>query len=274
VGRAVQKLGGSVDGYLSRNTTEEDNKSYMRLRLGYILEEGGHGFPNNDIKFKIDLPKTEFRWSLIFETDPDDFETLEEQQQDNKARERAFESTDGSTGALKFVLNDWQYWKTDFDVGVKTPLPLNPFVRFNMNRSYQVTELWKAHLKHSVYYFNQEGFGERSTLLLLRPLAPEWTFLNFINMRWQDVGQILEFSEVMTFQHRLSERDVFSYRTGVFYQEHPDPHLQSYFVDVIYRRRLHEHWLYGEMIPSVVWSQENDFNSLVALSFRLEVLFD
>ena len=88
------------------------------------------------------------------------------------------------------------------------------------------------------------------------------------------MDQILEFSEVVTFQHRLTERDTFLYRTGIFYQEHPDPHTQSYFVDTIYRRRLHEDWLYGEVIPSVTWAEVNNFHSLATLTFRLDIIFD
>ncbi len=274
VGSAVQKLTGSVDNFLSGDKTIIESESYIRLRLGYIFEEGGHTYPNNNIRLKVDLPKTRYRWSLIFETDPDEFETLEQQQQDNKTREQALQTTDGSIGAIRFILNDWRYWKNDFDVGVKAPLPLNPFVRFNMRRRYQITDFWSANLKHSVYYFDHEGFGEHSTFSLERPLDPDWTFFNVINMQWHDVDQILEFSEVVTFQHILTERDVFLYRTGAFYQDHPVSHLQSYFVDASYRRRLYEHWLYGEVVPSVVWSEVHDFDAIAALTFRVEIIFD
>lgn len=274
VGSAVKKMTGSVDSYLSRDKSVSQNDSYIRLRLGYILEEGGGTFPNNDIKLKMDLPKTEDRWKLIFETNPEDFETLENQQQDHTAAQRVYQNADGSIGAVKFILNDWRYWKSDFDVGVKAPLPLEPFVRFNIKRQYKLSEFWSAATKHSVYYFTQEGFGEHSTLVFDRPLDDSWTFLNAINMQWHNTNEVLEFSEVVTFQHRLTERDTFLYRTGAFYQEHPVPHLQSYFVDTIYRRRLYEHWLFGEVIPSVIWSENKEFNANTTLTLRIEVIFD
>jgi hypothetical protein len=273
VGRTVQKIGGSVDGYLSKDQETVVNESYVRLRLGYVAEESGHAYPNNDIKLKIDLPKSENRWSLIFETDPNDLDSLQDQQ-DTKAKERAFSNADGSIGAIKFVLNDWRYWKNDFDVGVKTPLPLESFVRFNMNRQYQITPKWTARLKHSIYFFHQDGLGERSTLTFIRPIDSEWTFLNTTNLRWQHDEEILEYADIVAFQRILTDRDTLLYRIGGFYQDHPKSVLQSYFVDTIYRRRVHEDWLFLEVIPSITRSAENNYDALTSITFRLEVIFD
>lgn len=274
LGQAVKAMTSSVDSYLSSDKTFVENDSLLRLRLGYVFLEDGQTHPNNDIKLKVDLPKTKNKWSLIFETAPEELQSLEEQKMDSKGTEQAFQTTDGSIGALRFMLNDWRHWENDFDLGVKMPLPLNPFVRFNTKRRYQINKNWGANIKHSLYYFREEKFGEHTRVLFDRPLNPSWTFFNGIDLRWQDEGNVLEYADVFIFEHRPTDRDVFSYRTGAFYQEHPKPHLQSYFVDMVYRRRLYSHWLYGEVTPSVTWSETDNFNDMAGLTFRLEVIFD
>lgn len=274
VGSGVKKMTGSVDSYLSRNKAVVENDSYIRLRLGYVLEEGGHTFPNNDIKLKVDLPKTKNKWALVFETNPDEFETLEQQHQDNKTQQQAFQGSNSSIGAMKFILGDWQYWKNDFDVGIKMPFPANPFVRFNTKRRYQMSELWSSRIKHSIYYFREEKLGEHSSVMFERPIVKDWTFFNAVDMQWQSQGDILEYSDIVMFQQILTDRDTFLYRTGEFYQQHPSPHLQSYFIDTVYRRRLHHDWLFLDTIPSVTWSEDHHFHGIFALTLRLEVIFN
>lgn len=274
VGDAVQSISGSVDNFLARDASVNNNESYVRLRLGYVTEEGGHAYPNNNIKLKVDLPKTSHKWSLVFESDPDELESLEEQQQDHKDPRRALEDTDGSIGAIRFMLNDWRHWENDIDVGIKAPYPFDPFVRFSTKRRYQLSPEWAVGIRHAIYYFSRDGFGERSNVLFSRPLDSSWTFFNSLDMRWQDEGQLLEFGEVLMFQQVYTERDTFLYRTGAFYQDHPRSALQSYFIDMTYRRRLHAHWLYGEIIPGVTWPASTDFKSVAALTLRLEVVFD
>ncbi len=273
VSKAIKAMTGSVDDFLSQDDEDIVNESYLKLRLAQVLEEGGHTYPKNDLKLKVDLPKTENRWALIFETDPDEFESLEEQNQNRESDDNSIRNTDGSVGALRVMLDEWNNWKSDFDVGVKAPLPLNSFVRFNMQRGYKLNEAWSARVRHSVYYFHEEGFGERSRFNLHRRLGEDWSFTNLMDMQWRHEGQELEFGEIVSFHHSASGRDAFTYRAGGFYEEHPGSHVKSYFVDVRYRRRLHSNWLYGEIIPDVTWAEANDFNDLASISFRLEVYF-
>lgn len=273
VGEVVNDMTRTMDDFFSQNNDDIVNESYLKLRLGQGIEENGHTFSRNDLKLKIDLPKTENRWSLIFETDPDEFESLEEQNQNRKSDNTSIRNTDGTIGAVRVMLNEWNHWRSDFDVGLKAPLPLNSFVRFNLNRNYRVNEHWRAHIRHSVYYFHNEGFGERSRFDLHRQLSNTWFFTNFMDMQWQHEEEDLEFGEIISFQQRATRRDTFTYRSGIFYEEHPGTHVKSYFVDVRYRRRLHSDWLYGEIIPDITWSKVNNFNRLASINFRLEIYF-
>lgn len=269
----VQLVTGAVDDFLSQDETLILNDSYLYLRLGQVFEEGGNHYDKNDISLKVDLPKTENRLMLVITSDPDEFESLEEQNQDRQSDEQTIRNTDGTTGALRFVLDEWHSWNPDLDIGLKAPLPLDPFIRLTLRRRYGLGDYWMGAMRHSVYHFHQEGFGEKSRFLAGRPLGENYFFTGQVEMQWQGEGGILEFDNVVSLRHYISKRNVLTYSTGVFVEEHPDPHTRSYYVDASLRRRLYKDWVYGVIRPAVTWEEETDFEAVVSLTLRLEAYF-
>ena len=58
VSKTVKAMTGAVDDFLSQDDLLIINESYLKLRMGRVMEEGGHTFLKNDLKLKVDLPKS------------------------------------------------------------------------------------------------------------------------------------------------------------------------------------------------------------------------
>lgn len=238
-----------------------------------MFEEGGEHYLQNDLKLKLDLPKTEGRLKLVFDSDPDEFESLEEQNQEKESDEQTLSDTDGTTGALRIVLDEWYRWRPDLDIGLRAPLPLDSFIRFTLRRRFQLTDTWRMGIRHSVYHFHSNGFGARSRFRVGRPLTDNLFFTNTTEMQWQNQGALLELDNIVALRQRLNEKATATYRTGIFVEEHPDPHTQSYFVDLTYRQLLYKDWVYGVVRPAITWEEETDFEAVTSLTLRLELFF-
>lgn len=273
VSRSVTSFGTLVDDFLTEDESCLENESYLRLRMGEVLEEGGESYPRNDLKLKIDLPKTENRWSLVLESDSDDFDSLEDQYQERPEETSTISQSDGTTGAIRFFMDDLLDWRADLKVGVKGPFPLNPFVRSTIEKRYPLGEVWLARVDHSLYYYHEEGLGERSRLVFQRKIGEQWSLSHTTDMQWQEQDAILEFGEILSLRHSPTNRDFLTYRVGAYYEEHPASHLTAYFMDMRYRRRLHSNWLFAELVPDVTWARSEKFNDIASLTLRLEVRF-
>lgn len=262
----------AVDAYFAGNQGAVVNESYLRLRVSQLFEEGGESSVNNDLKVRVDLPRTQKRYKLVFDSSPDDDESLKGQDQDRPDNERRLKD-EGSSGALRIVLNEWQAFKPDVDVGVRGPLPLDVFLKFRLRRDFKLTEAWYLRWRGSLYHFHQEGPGSQGRFDIGRPIGENWHYNNSLQAKWQHDERMVEYSDVSTFTQWLTDRNTLFYSAGAFYQERPRPELQSYFVEVKFRRRLHDDWLFVELTPSVNWDHERDYKAQAAVNLRLEMFF-
>lgn len=271
----VQWLGRGTDRLLTGDDAVVENDSYLRIRLAEVLEEGGEHFAKYEVKLKIDLPKTEKRLQLVFDSDPDDFEELVEQSRTVSSDQQNLRDADNNdvSAALRWLMPVISGWRTSVDAGVRAKLPLDPFIRFRARRAYTLPDLWQFSMNHQLYYYHQRGLGQKSTLVFSRPLAEQWLLSNILTGQWRNKDDKLEFSHITALDYRPSDSDTLIWRAGLFYQENPRSYLESYFAEMTYRRRLYSDWLYGEVIPAVEWLRETDFDDDYSLTLRLDVIF-
>ena len=272
VTEVVTGVAGSVDNYLAGDEVPIENNSYLRIRMGPSFLSAGDASFRADVSLKADLPKTKNDMGIVFDTVPDEFKTLEGQ---NRASVAGRESGDErqSTAALRFGLDFWQGWRPDLDVGLQTGRGVNPFLRLHVSQLFQLTRNWQLLSSNAAYLYYQQGFAEQSSVQFTRPLSDSLIFISKFEMRWLHEAQSLSFSDIASFTQALNERTAITYRVGGFYEQRPDPHLSSYFIDVRGRYRLYEDWLYAELIPSVTWPQETDFEPVEEITLRFEVFF-
>lgn len=273
VSGVVGGVASAVDSYISEDDRVVHNKSYVRLRMGETWQNGGNFIRKSDIKLKVDFPKSKDRVGIVFDTSPEEFESLEQQNRISGTGDQLIQDQGSATAALRFVWNGWNAWQPSLDAGIKGASPVNPFVRFRFSKSFAISPQWRLLSNNELYTYYQDGFSEQSSLSFIRPIGESVFFVNKQEVRWVHDRRLLNFANISSFTHAYDERKVFTYRAGAFYEEKPDPHLTSYFIDFSYRHRLHEDWLYVELIPSLTWPEDEDFNKVAELTLRFELYF-
>jgi len=273
----VQRIGTGVDRFLSRSEDVSENESYVRLRAGFLFDSKEDVLFQPDIQAKLDLPGTKKRIKLVFDNEPDDFDSLYQQNQELRtSRTRAAKPSklvDGeSSAALRWLLPIWEEWAPSMDVGVRAKVPLDPFVRFRIRKLYQLSDPWYFYMSHQLNYHHRRGVSEKSHFTVARPIGEKLLWLNTWQVQWRKQQKHLEYGYIISLNHYVSEKDTFIWRAAVFYQQQPVAHQQSYLVDLRYRRQLRWDWLYAELVPGIQWLREHNFSDQYTFTIRLEAL--
>lgn len=244
-----------VDRFFAGDAAQAENESYLRLRAGAVWSRGGDISSDSDVKLKVDLPGSKRRWKLMFDSDPDEFSDLESQTRVTPTTDRQFTDTEQATGAVRFVLDETSRWKRDLDVGVHGSTPLDPFVRFQLRRSHRFADLWTLNFKERIYFFNQDGWGQRMTLSFDRPLSKHYFWRNRVETKFSDDDNLLESAFVISTVHVLDDWHAIDYAVGTLVANRPVSQITVYFINTTFRKRLYKDWLFFDIRPELAFKR-------------------
>lgn len=276
VSRWVSNTSRNIDGFFGTDDhLNTSNKSYIRLSQEFQWEEGEGFSADPGIRFKLDLPTTEERLRLIIESDPEETQgTLAEQ---GSQRLRNDDRDPGNTviGLSRLSGKDWaRNWDTKFGAGVKFRLPLDPYLRFDAERLWQLGDgPWQLASENRVSWFNSDGYFARTRWDFGRPLD-DVRHLRFVtNVQWQEEEDTLEFSETAAVHQVLGRRSVIRYAAVVVGSSASNPRINDYYLQTLYRRNLHRNILYADLIPELHFHRDTNFDPRWGVTLRLEMFF-
>lgn len=152
--RKIEPMRSKVSGWVdatSRNLdsyfgTDEfldvDNKSYLRLsqEMEWMDSEG---FEHSiGTRFKVDMPTTKERIKLVFESNPEETQS-EEEERNRRAANHNIEETKNSTVIGIEQTSDTdpkKAWKVRTNAGLKLRAPLDPYLRVTSRRLWEQEE--------------------------------------------------------------------------------------------------------------------------------------
>lgn len=248
-----------------------ENESYFKLTLGGTQFKAGRFVFANRVKIKLDLPGTQHKWKLVFSSDDEQDRDLAEQVSE-VATEQELIADSGATGAFRYVISEYKRWKLDTDLGIKTPFPVDPFIRLRARRSFDLDNAWKARLSQQFYYYHRRHFISDTRYSVEKALTQEYFVRNTLRARFNDAEDNWEFAETLSTYHILNEDYVIDYNVGVVAFSQPDPKVDTFFINTKLRRRLYEDWLFVDFQPGISFPRENDYKISPSFGIRLEVL--
>ena len=259
--------------FVGVDTEDAINGSFLRIRLSQRFDKGGVVTFEEKFKVKLDLPMTEDRLKLVFETDSEDKESLLDQNRDIPTEDVRIGDSGGASGAMQFLLSERRKWKVNFDAGVRTPLPLDPFTRLRFKREKKIDEFWTARFKQNFYYYNSDGFGQKSQLFFERPISKSYFLQNKMEAKFEDEDNRFEFAQVLTTYHIFDDKHSINYNVGILGENRPVPRVSGYFISASFTKRLYKHWLFLTLIPDFYFPREGGFDLSPSFTARLDILF-
>ncbi|NIQ93727.1 MAG: hypothetical protein GWN87_05605 [Desulfuromonadales bacterium] len=255
---------------------EEATETHLQMRGGVVIERSGSLSFEHDLSLKVDLPKTERRVKLVFESEDDDEDPIEGEGDGSTGAEGLQEEVDKDySAALQFFIRESRRWNVSVGPGARLRTPPDFFARIRVRRSQDLGSTWQARLTERLTEFLRIGLESRTTLEFERRTGKEQLFRLSSRVLWREEFQNdnVHLSQGAQLFKRLTKRDSIAYGAAVVWQTKPNLHHQLYVADIRWRRRIHKKWLFVEIKPEARFEREHDFRFDPSLTLSLEVLF-
>lgn len=271
--RQIEALGLGLDRTLSgEQYIDTSNDTYLRIgAYNQITEDGRMGF-EPEVRFRLDLPTVEEKFRLIVESDSDDLAPLAEQEQRGTLTPEEQQETGFTTGALRWLNPISRKWNASADLGARLRFPPQIFARARTWSDWQLAD-WRLRVDQRIFWYSQEGWISRSWLGFHHDIGEHWDFRASSEARWIHRNRGFELAQIFRVQRYYRNRHFVRARFGALGETFDSWKKTEYFSDLLYRRRLHDNWLYGEVIPSLRFRREGDFEPEATLTFRIEMFF-
>lgn len=268
VSKNVSGVGRYLDDWLAGDGVgEHSNQSYLRLRLNQQISETGSYYSNVRISGRVDLPRATERWKLIFESEETELESLSNQRLDN-IRSSSF------SGGFSYELPERDNGlRFTHDLGVKGSIPLDPFYRFKTRYGQDLGEKWSFDVNQKFWYYHTEGWGQDARLSFNRHISEDKFLRIGSDVNYRDKYNQFEYAQTVALHQTLGERETLTYEAGVIGISKPNPRVESYYAQTVYRKAVYEDWLVMELVPQLIMDREEDWDPDPRIQFNLEIYF-
>ncbi|MFZ5602654.1 MAG: hypothetical protein ACOY7J_09390 [Pseudomonadota bacterium] len=278
----VNVMARAIDRYLAGDRAmAEENETFMKLQLAERWIEGGKWDPDNDLKFRLDLPATKRRYRLVLTYRPDfDTESLADRTLPTSQVQPVEEEKSLFAGAVRTMKDEANNWEGRVQGGIKVRWPLDPFVRFNTRRGVPLGDNWSMTVRNGAAWFNEDGFSATNSLAFDHVLGPQLLFRSTTSLQWREEEDTLEMGQVLDLFHTLDQRRLLDYQVGVLGNSWSNAQVNVYYVSLIYRQELYRNWLYLNVVPQIAYPREDevgqsdDFDDVLSLLVGIELFFN
>ncbi|MEO9654289.1 hypothetical protein [Marinomonas sp.] len=258
-----------IDEYLSGQEQKLPSDSYVRLRMGPIINDRGEYSGFFDFKARLKLPNTQDRLRLVIESDGDTIS------QDNVRGESTENigvldsALDSNVSAvLRYIKEEW---RADFDAGIKVDFPLNPFVRFRLFQGERYSS-WEWRQLEEVFAYYDEGAGARYQVGATYFSTPNVLLGANLGTTWLDSESTLYVREDFYLHHQLDEKNRLNYQLSFLQEGESKVSSDSVLYFLEYHHKLYKNWLIGRVKPQMTYEADEDYRAVLSLTLSMEIL--
>jgi hypothetical protein len=267
VSRQVTQLGRTLDEWMAgEGVGDQLNETYLSVRFNQLYGT----FDNYNSKVKIggrlDLPSVSERWKLIFESDIQELNTLQENVLDGA-------NSGDSVGGIRYQDETDSGWNLSHDVGIRSLAPTDPFYRFRARYSLPLGSAWSVGLDQKLWYYDSRGWGFDTEVAFTRELGVDRFIRIASEANFQDSRDTSQFSQTAALYRTLGADETLGYEFGILGVNKPSIKIDDYYAQMPYRRAIYEDWLFLEVTPQVLVSRIEDWRPQPRLLVNLEMLF-
>ncbi len=223
VSRRVTQLGRSLDEWLAgEGVGEQLNESYLSIRFNQLAGTYDRYHSKVRIGGRLDLPAASRRWKLIFESDNQELNSLEENVLDGT-------NSGDSVGGLRYQEQTSSGWLLSHDIGIRSLAPTDPFYRFRARYSLSLGEAWQAGRDQKIWYFDNRGWGYEMELSFVRQLTEDRFIRVASEENFQESRRRTDLIQTVTLYRSLGEQRTLGYQLGVLGASRPNVRVNDCF---------------------------------------------
>ena len=252
LGKRYLNLTRAMDNTFSgnRTTIHEENHSFLRLETQTSYFKRGGLEQDVSLRAKLDLPKTEHKFQVYFDSRLNDEQSIEERNAtvssgDNSDRRAA------SAGIEYGKKKGNSPWFTGVRLGAETRVPLRTFARFKFGRQWEHSETFSTKFQQDIWHLDGVGWGETTYLDFKTQLNKSIYVLLENEFEYEDEPFPISYYHAVSLRQRLNNRSRIRYRIAAVGSDDEERYIDRYITDFTYTYRLHEDWLFISLIPEI-----------------------
>lgn len=275
VGDAYLGVTRAVDNFLSGRKIENSvDSSYLKLESIYTEFESGESVGSSQLKFKLDLPKTEDRLKLFFGSELDEEDSLE-----NDIRSVSTGEKVGDRGSVAGI--ELKPSKQAF------PYYFKPSVSIGARLNDGVQGLFRIRVRNKKTYFGEWQFIQRHEAWVLD--GDGWRLSNRIEFK-KYISDILLFTTVTDTIHKLKAHEkeyghrwilskrhspTFSmdYKLGHIRSDDATEYFDKHFVNFGVSKILVSNWLFASLTPEFARIGNDDWVTEKSITLKVDMFF-
>lgn len=255
--------------FVDRKVDETFNRTRLRLRLGEKYTEGGEYALVQAVRLNLDLPGSREKIGLFFDRERNE----EESQTTGSIFNDGDEEVKFSLRAgLRYTIDKGPWHHLQFQLGTRYLPEIRPFSEFRGGLALPLGR-WLFQPTQILFWRDEIGFGETTRLDFDYPLS-ERSRLRLRNEgTFSESSAGYEYLLTTSYAHQLSPRRGFELALQMSGRTRPDADVVNYGAICTWRQRIHEDWLFVELIPRIDFPEEKNFRATTAVSLIFEANF-
>lgn len=272
---SVHSIGEYLDKSLTKDNDKEKltNRSYLRIRQRSLYSHRDRLENDFKIYFRLDLPHVKRDWKLILDSEPNDYDSLESKQRGIAAGSK----TQSGNTVGGFRLQDAQFgnWTSDFDIGVKIKLPLDPFTKARLTRVDNISQNWTTQFDQELFYYHSKGLGSLTQMSGFYALTSDQKniFRTTTSAQYLQKDDKWELVQQLNIYQRATDKDLFEYSMGISANTDEIKEVTNYWISAEWKRRIYKHWLYFAARPQLEFPRDCNYHANLGIMIELEMFF-
>ncbi len=254
--------------------TTEQNKSHIRVRYNFFVEQGSPAVLKPDFEFRAVLPQLREKTHLLIFGSPKEENEFSAIKTHSTTNQLATSDQRNVTTAVQYAHREQA--DSSFFLGggmkfsgTKVAETAGPTYRF----MFPFESGWKLRFIEDLAWRTDGPWQSRGTLDFERPLPPDFFFR--ATAERIDTEHVDGFTYTIGFDVRqaLGSKRALEYEWVNIFQTRPVHELMEVDLRITYRKRIWRDWLYYEVMPQYRFPRDRGFEPTPGILFRLDMLF-
>lgn len=276
IGDAYINLADRVDLFVSRRDyARNSNNSRLALSLGNTWFEGGDQEYDIKLRTRVDLPGTEEKFKLFFESDPDEGKSLADRNRSVARNDRVTRSQ--SVAGIEYSKpTEPDRWKHSGSVGGNYNEGIDLLLRYRLRRYWQVGEDTTFLFRQDLWHKSSVGWGETTHLELTKPLK-SYLWLNVTaELEVRDHDKPMEYANIWRMDHQLTDQWSLTYKLGLLGESDEDDNNHLFddrFISTTLGYTLDRRWVSIYFTPEIYYPEDSDYKPEYSFTLTCSLQF-
>jgi len=271
----VVRMSDYVDSFVGdERAVDEINDSHLQLRQSHVFYEDGSHDQYYTTRFKLDLPRTNRKLSLVIESENDQNQINDSENTTAPATTAPTTQAQGSsvTPSVQYVVRDNKQWHIRAHLGMQFDNgDPDPTTKLRIRRLFR-GDIWNFRITETLFWYESVGEGETTQFDLERALNPQFFFRATNKSTWHKETENFDLLQQFTLFQDLGSRRLLSYYAAAFGVTEPEKQVTAYALGMNFRQLIHKDWLYMDIAPLALYPVETNFRCTPSITVSLEIL--